>query len=232
MPTSVRSSPPASCGACTANTGRMKNRPEHAQAEDAGEATRRRAVRSRAHAFGLHRQGGVKDGWKGRRRCAIVASFLLGIDRPIHGTSIRIRGARTHNLKNLNLELPRNRLVVITGPVRLGQVLARLRHALRRRPAPLRRVALGLRAPVPAADGEARRRPDRGPVAGDRHRAEGGEPQPALHRRHRHRDPRLPAPALRARRHALLPGPRPAARSADGGADGGPRRSRCPRTRG
>src|SRR6195256_4888447 len=29
--------------------------------------------------------------------------------------SIRIRGARPHNLKNLSLELPRNRLVVITG---------------------------------------------------------------------------------------------------------------------
>src|SRR5436190_21344503 len=29
--------------------------------------------------------------------------------------SIRIRGARTHNLKNFNLELPRNRLVVATG---------------------------------------------------------------------------------------------------------------------
>jgi excinuclease ABC subunit A len=29
--------------------------------------------------------------------------------------TIRIRGARTHNLKNLNLELPRNRLVVMTG---------------------------------------------------------------------------------------------------------------------
>ena len=28
---------------------------------------------------------------------------------------IRIRGARTHNLKNLNLDLPRNQLVVITG---------------------------------------------------------------------------------------------------------------------
>jgi excinuclease ABC subunit A len=28
---------------------------------------------------------------------------------------IRIRGARTHNLKNLNVELPRNRLIVITG---------------------------------------------------------------------------------------------------------------------
>jgi excinuclease ABC subunit A len=29
--------------------------------------------------------------------------------------SIRIRGARTHNLRNLSVELPRNRLVVITG---------------------------------------------------------------------------------------------------------------------
>jgi excinuclease ABC subunit A len=29
--------------------------------------------------------------------------------------SIRIRGARTHNLKNIDLELPRNRLIVITG---------------------------------------------------------------------------------------------------------------------
>jgi excinuclease ABC subunit A len=28
---------------------------------------------------------------------------------------IRIRGARTHNLKNFNLDLPRNRLIVITG---------------------------------------------------------------------------------------------------------------------
>ncbi|MFP6816774.1 MAG: ATP-binding cassette domain-containing protein, partial [Pseudomonadales bacterium] len=29
--------------------------------------------------------------------------------------SITIRGARTNNLKNVNLELPRDRLVVITG---------------------------------------------------------------------------------------------------------------------
>src|SRR3954468_16991386 len=28
---------------------------------------------------------------------------------------LKIRGARTHNLKNISLELPRNRLVVITG---------------------------------------------------------------------------------------------------------------------
>ena len=36
--------------------------------------------------------------------------------RPANGMdAIRIRGARTHNLKNVNLDLPRNRLVVITG---------------------------------------------------------------------------------------------------------------------
>ncbi|HPA02650.1 MAG TPA: hypothetical protein PLK29_10595, partial [Chiayiivirga sp.] len=29
--------------------------------------------------------------------------------------TIRLRGARTHNLKNIDLELPRNRLIVITG---------------------------------------------------------------------------------------------------------------------
>ena len=29
--------------------------------------------------------------------------------------SIKIRGARTHNLKNISLDLPRNKLVVITG---------------------------------------------------------------------------------------------------------------------
>ena len=28
---------------------------------------------------------------------------------------IRIRGARTHNLKNISLDLPRNKLIVITG---------------------------------------------------------------------------------------------------------------------
>jgi excinuclease ABC subunit A len=28
---------------------------------------------------------------------------------------IRIRGARTHNLKNVSLDLPRDRLIVITG---------------------------------------------------------------------------------------------------------------------
>ena len=29
---------------------------------------------------------------------------------------IRIKGARQHNLRNLDVEIPRNKLVVITGP--------------------------------------------------------------------------------------------------------------------
>ena len=34
---------------------------------------------------------------------------------PAAHSHIAIRGARTHNLKNIDLEIPRNQLVVITG---------------------------------------------------------------------------------------------------------------------
>ena len=111
-----------------------------------------------------------------------------------------ITGAREHNLKDISLTLPRDRFIVITGLSGSGKSLARLRHHLRRGPAPLRRDPLGLRAPVPRPDGQARRRQHRGPLAGHLHRPEDDLPQPAVHRRHRHRDLRLPAPALRPRR--------------------------------
>ena len=89
--------------------------------------------------------------------------------------------------------------------VGLGQVVARLRHDLRRRAAPLRRVAVGLRAAVPRADGEAGRRSDRRAVAGDLDRAEDHRLESALDGRHGHRNLRLPAAAVREHRRAALP---------------------------
>ena len=105
---------------------------------------------------------------------------------------------------------------------RLGQVLARLRHHLRRGPAPLRRVAVGLRAPVPRADGEAGRRLHRGPVARHLHRAEDHLEESALDGGDGHRDLRLPARALRPGRRPALPPVRQRDRRADHPADGRP----------
>ena len=135
---------------------------------------------------------------------------------------IRVRGARTHNLKNIEPRAAARPADRDHRLVRLGQVLARLRHAVCGRPAALRRVAVRLRAAVPLDDGQARRRQHRGPLAGDRHRAEGHLAQPALHGRHRHRDLRLPAPAVCARRHPALPRPRHRPHRADGEPDGRP----------
>ena len=101
--------------------------------------------------------------------------------------------------------LPRERLIVFTGLSGCGQVVAGLRHHLRRGPAPLRRVAVGLRPPVPRSDGQARRRLHRGPVAGHLHRPEERVAQPALDGRHHHRGLRLPPAALRPHRHPALP---------------------------
>ena len=45
-----------------------------------------------------------------------TAAQARDVPAPPAGTAqIRVRGARTHNLKNISLDLPRNRLVVITG---------------------------------------------------------------------------------------------------------------------
>ena len=118
---------------------------------------------------------------------------------------IIVKGAREHNLKNIDVELPRDKLIVITGLSGSGKSSLAFdtiyAEGQRRYVESLSR----LRAPVPRADGQARHRLDRGAVAGDLDRAEVDLEESALHRRHRHRDLRLPAPALRAhRRRALL----------------------------
>ena len=106
--------------------------------------------------------------------------------------------------------------------VGLGQILARLRHHLCRRPAPLCGVALRLCAAIPGDDAEAGPRPDRRALAGDLDRAEDHLAQPALDRRHGHRNLRLHAASVGAHRRALFARHRSADREPDGVADGRP----------
>ena len=90
------------------------------------------------------------------------------------------------------------------GGLGLGQVEPRLRHPLRRGPAPLHREPERLRPAVPRADGQAGLRLDPRPRPHHLHRAEGRVRQPPLHGGHGHRDPRLPARALGAGGQAHL----------------------------
>ena len=141
--------------------------------------------------------------------------------RPENSTSgkLSVRGARVHNLKNVDLDIPRDSLVVFTGLSRLGQVEPRVRHDLRRGPAPLRRVAERLRPPVPRPGRPPRRRLHRGPEPRGVDRPEVDQPQPAVDGRHDHRDPRLHAPAVGAHRRAALPRVRRGHPAPDGAAD-------------
>ena len=54
---------------------------------------------------------------RGTTRRAIVPSWpaMPGRRTQSMDSTIRIRGARTHNLKNVSLDLPRHKLVVVTG---------------------------------------------------------------------------------------------------------------------
>ena len=147
---------------------------------------------------------------------------------PLAGDVIEIVGAREHNLQVDHLVLPKNALVVLTGPSGSGKIEPRVRHALRRRAAPLRGVALDLRAAVPRAPRPARRGAAPRALADDRDRAEERLDEPALDRRHDHRAPRLPARAVGARRRAALHGVRQAGSRAQRGRD---RRRTCSRCR-
>ena len=129
---------------------------------------------------------------------------------------IHIIGARQNNLKNVDVRIPLNALTVITGRVGVGQVEPRLRRALRRGAAPLRRELLGLYAPVPRPHGQAAGRAHRRHPAGDRDRPGQLGEDVALDGRHDDRAARSSEAALRQDRRAALPPVRPAGAARDG----------------
>src|SRR6266849_4680458 len=93
--------------------------------------------------------------------------------------SIIVRGAREHNLKNIDVEIPRDKLVVITGVSGSGKS--------------------SLAFDTIYAEGQRRYVESLSAYPRQFDRPEGGVPQSALHRRHSDRDIRLPAPPLRPR---------------------------------
>ena len=116
-----------------------------------------------------------------------------------------IRGAREHNLRNISLELPRDRLIVFTGLSGSGKSSLAFDTI----------YAEGQRRYVESLSSYARQflgqmdKPDVDFIEGlspaisiDQKSAVA---QPALHRRHDHRDLRLPPPAVRPHRRPALP---------------------------
>jgi excinuclease ABC subunit A len=118
---------------------------------------------------------------------------------------IVIRGAREHNLKNLNVELPRNQLIVITGLSGSGKSSLAFDTI----------YAEGQRRYVESLSSYARQflemvhKPDVDSIEGlcARHRdsAKNHQQQPAINRRHGDGDLRLSAPAVRAGGRAAFP---------------------------
>ena len=139
-------------------------------------------------------------------------------------THITVRGAREHNLKGIDVEIPRESLTVITGLVGIGQVAASPST-----PSMPRGSAATSRACRAYARQflEMMQKPDVEHIDGLSPAIsieQKTTPQPALDRRHRHRNLRLYAPAVGAGRRALFARHRPADRGAAGQPDGRPRR--------
>ena len=117
---------------------------------------------------------------------------------------IVIKGAREHNLKNIDLEIPRDRLVVITGLSGSGKSSLAFDTI----------YAEGQRRYVESLSAYARQfleqmeKPDVDSIDGLSPaisiEQKTTSRNPALDRRHHHRNLRLPAPALRPRRPRLL----------------------------
>ncbi len=68
---------------------------------------------------------------------------------------IKIRGANEHNLKNVDLNIPRNELVVLTGLSGSGKIVPSIRYNLCGRTEKIYGIVIVLRKTIFRTDGEA-----------------------------------------------------------------------------
>ena len=73
---------------------------------------------------------------------------------------IKVIGARQNNLKGFDLEIPCGELVVVTGPSGSGKSSLAFDTLYAEGAAPIHRVVLRLRPPIPRSHGSARGRED------------------------------------------------------------------------
>ncbi len=157
----------------------------------------------------MGRQGRVMSGSVESPAATVATASAAGVPAQVDGADaevVRIRGARVHNLQNIDVDLPRDRLIVITGPSGSGKSSLAFDTLFAEGQRQYIESLVGLRPAVSAPDGTARRRPDRRPATDHFDRPAGRQPEPAQHRGHGHRNLRLPAAAVcPAGRRGLLP---------------------------
>src|SRR2546423_4519467 len=84
----------------------MKNREPKIEKRSSKKSTAERTTRSKRAA---------KTFVESRLPAASVVSNGVGVSVPHPKHTLAIRGAKIHNLKNISLELPRNKMIVVTG---------------------------------------------------------------------------------------------------------------------
>ncbi len=162
----------------------------------------------------------VGPGSNGRRRSRITGNFICDRtatkDAPRNGHDgyPDPGGSRAQLTRRFARPAARG-LDLLHRGVGVGQEQPGVRHDLRRRAAAVCGEPVELCPPVPRADAQAGSRQDRWVEPVDLDPAEDRRAEPPLHRRHDHRDQRLPPRPVRPGRPGALPELRPDRRRAD-----------------